>query len=329
MIIVTGGAGFIGSNLVAGLEAQGHKDIVVCDVLGHDDKWRNLAKREIRDVVHPSRLFDYLNNHAHEVEIIYHMGAISSTTETDADLIIDTNFVLSRRLWKWCANHEKRFIYASSAATYGDGTKGFIDNQSIDALKKFQPLNAYGWSKHLFDRRIARAVTDGLEAAPPQWAGLKFFNVYGPNENHKGEQMSVVCKLYPQVMAGASARLFKSHHPDYEDGGQLRDFVWVGDCVDIMVWLYDNPQVSGLYNVGSGAARSFKDLAEATFKAAGREPKINYMDMPENLRGKYQYFTQADMGKLRAAGYDKPLTGLEEGIAQYVQTYLSQDDPYR
>lgn len=329
MIIVTGGAGFIGSNLVAALEAKGHTDIVVCDVLGTDDKWRNLAKREIRDVVHPSRLFDYLNNHAHEVEIIYHMGAISSTTEADADLIIDTNFVLSRRLWKWCANHEKRFVYASSAATYGDGTKGFVDDQSVEALKRLQPLNAYGWSKHLFDRRIARAITDGLEKAPPQWAGLKFFNVYGPNELHKGEQMSVICKLYPQVMAGAAARLFKSHHPDYEDGGQLRDFVWVGDCVNVMLWLYDNPQVSGLYNVGSGKARSFKDLAEATFKAAGKTPKINYTDMPENLRGKYQYFTEADMTKLRAAGYDKPATELEDGIAQYVQSFLSQDDPYR
>lgn len=329
MIIVTGGAGFIGSNLVAALEDRGCQDIVVCDVLGHDDKWRNLAKREIRDVVHPSRLFDYLNNHAHEIDIIYHMGAISSTTETDADLIIDTNFVLSRRLWKWCANHKKRFIYASSAATYGDGSKGFIDDQGVEALKKLHPLNAYGWSKHLFDRRVSRAVTDGVEAAPPQWAGLKFFNVYGPNENHKGEQMSVVCKLYPQVMAGAAARLFKSHHPDYEDGGQLRDFVWVGDCVDVMLWLYDNQNVSGLYNVGSGKARSFKDLAEATFTAAGKTPKINYTDMPETLRGKYQYFTQADMGKLRAAGYDKPLTELEDGVAQCVRNFLSQDDPYR
>lgn len=329
MIIVTGGAGFIGSNLVAGLEDRGFRDIVVCDVLGSDDKWRNLAKREIRDVVHPSRLFDYLNNHAHEIEIIYHMGAISSTTETDADLIVDTNFVLSRRLWKWCANHGKRLVYASSAATYGDGTQEFSDDDSVTGLSRLKPLNAYGWSKHLFDRRIARAVTDGLEPAPPQWAGLKFFNVYGPNENHKGEQMSVVCKLYPQIMAGAAARLFKSHHPDFKDGGQLRDFVWVGDCVDVMLWLYDNPGVNGIFNVGSSKARSFKDLAEAAFKAAGRAPKITYVDMPENLRGKYQYFTQADMAKLRAAGYTKPMTELEDGVTQYVQNYLAKEDQYR
>ncbi len=329
MIIVTGGAGFIGSNLVAGLEEHGCKDIVVCDVMGTEDKWRNLAKREIRDVVHPDRLFDYLNNHAHEIEIVYHMGAVSSTTETDVDLIMDTNFVLSRRLWKWCANHNKRLIYASSAATYGDGNKGFKDDDSVAGLKDLQPLNAYGWSKHLFDRRIARAATDRLEAMPPQWTGLKFFNVYGPNENHKGEQMSVVSKLYPQVVAGAAARLFKSHNKEYTDGGQLRDFVWVGDCVDVMVWLYDHPEVNGLFNIGSGKARSFKDLAEATFKAAGKPSKISYVDMPETLRGKYQYFTEADISKLRAVGYTKPMTELEDGVTQYVQNYLAQDDQYR
>lgn len=329
MIIVTGGAGFIGSNLVAGLEDHGVSDIVVCDVLGTQDKWRNIAKREIRDVVHPDRLFDFLNNHADEIEMVFHVGAISSTTETDADLIIDTNFVTSRRIWKWCWKHNKRLVYASSAATYGDGKHGFKDDQSIEGLKHLMPLNPYGWSKHVFDRRIARVVETNAEPLPPQWAGLKFFNVYGPNEYHKGDQMSVVCKLYPQVVAGAAARLFKSHHPDYQDGGQLRDFVWVGDVVDVMVWFYDNPNVSGLYNVGSGKARSFKDLAESTFKAAGKPSKINYMDMPETLRAKYQYYTQADMTKLRTAGYNKPFTELESGIEKYVRDYLSKADPYR
>lgn len=329
MIIVTGGAGFIGSNLVAGLEEHGCRDIVICDVLGDGDKWRNIAKREIRDIVHPDRLMDYLQTHAGDIEAIFHMGAISSTTEKDADLIIDTNFVLTRRIWKWCGNNNVRLIYASSAATYGDGAQGFKDDSSTGALSALRPLNPYGWSKHVFDRRLARVMEEKIETMPPQWAGLKFFNVYGPNEYHKGEQMSVICKLYPQVMAGAAARLFKSNHPDYEDGGQLRDFVWVGDCVSVMLWLYDNKDVCGLFNVGTGKARSFKDLAEATFKAAGKAPKIHYFDMPENLSRKYQNYTQADVSKLRAAGYQKPFTELEEGTRVYVQNYMSAEDPYR
>ncbi len=329
MIIITGGAGFIGSNLVAGLQGKGESDLVVCDWLGTDDKWHNLAKRELRDIIKPDRLFEYLENHEDKIKAVFHMGAISSTTEKDADLIIETNFDLSRQLWKWCAQKGVRFIYASSAATYGNGDHGFKDDDTPDALATMRPLNAYGWSKHVFDRRISRIIENQSEPCPPQWAGLKFFNVYGPNEYHKGEQMSVICKLYPQVIAGAAARLFKSHHPDYEDGGQLRDFVYVDDCVDVMLWLYDNADINGLFNVGTGKARSFKDLAEATFKAAGMEPKINYIEMPEELRGKYQYFTEADMSKLRAAGYDKPFTELEDGVRAYVQDFMSADDKYR
>ncbi len=333
MIIVTGGAGFVGSNLVAGLEKKGLRDIVVCDLLGEEEKWKNIAKRELRDIVKPERLFEYIERQADSIEAIFHMGAISSTTEWDADKVIENNFTLTRKLWKWCADNNARFIYASSAATYGDGTQGFKDDDAFDALEKLRPLNPYGWSKHLFDRRVSRIVHDAEstknEKLPPQWCGLKFFNVYGPNEYHKGDQMSVACKLYPQVMAGASARLFKSPHPDYEDGGQLRDFVYVGDCVDVMLWLYDHSDVSGLFNVGSGKARSFKDLAESVFTAAGKEPKINYIDMPQELQGKYQYFTQADMSKLRAAGYDKPMTELEEGVRQYVQDFMATEDPYQ
>lgn len=329
MIIVTGGAGFIGSNLVAGLEEAGCRDIVICDTFGSSDKWRNIAKREIRDVVHPDRLMDYLQTHADNIEMVFHMGAISSTTEKDVDLIIDTNFVLSRRIWKWCGNNKVRLVYASSAATYGDGAQGFSDASSPEALSRLHPLNPYGWSKHVFDRRIARVIEEKNEAIPPQWVGLKFFNVYGPNEYHKGEQMSVVCKLYPQVVAGAAAKLFKSNHPDYDDGGQLRDFVWVGDCVDVMVWLYQNKNVNGLFNVGSGKARSFRDLAEATFRAAAKPTKITYIDMPETLALKYQYYTQADVSSLRAAGYAKPFTELEEGVKEYVQHYMASTDPYR
>ena len=328
MIIVTGGTGFIGSNLVAALEAQGEDEIVICDTLGSDDKWRNIAKREIRDIVHPTRLFDYLETHQEKIKAIFHMGAISSTTERDVDLIAETNIVLSRRLWKWCGKNKKRFIYASSAATYGDGDAGFNDVQDSDELSKLSPLNAYGWSKHVFDRRVARVLKEQSEDVPTQWAGLKFFNVYGPNEYHKADQMSVVCKLYPQVAAGASAKLFKSHHPDYEDGGQLRDFIYVKDCVKVMMWLYNNPQVSGLFNVGTGKAQSFKDLAEATFSAAGKEPKITYIDMPESLREKYQYFTQADMNKLRDAGYGEAFMTLEQGVDDYVTNYLATEDAY-
>lgn len=333
MIVVTGGAGFIGSNLVAGLQEKGHNNIVICDRLGADDKWRNVGKREIRDIVKPENLLHYLESRAGHVEAVFHMGAISSTTEWDADLVVENNFTLSRRLWKWCADEGVRFIYASSAATYGDGEAGFSDDDAPEALAKLRPLNPYGWSKHLFDRRTSRIVyndpAEVKEGKPPQWAGLKFFNVYGPNEYHKGEQMSVICKLFPQVIAGASARLFKSHDPDYKDGGQVRDFIYVRDCVDVMLWLYENQNVSGLFNVGTGKGRSFNDLAQAVFSAAGKPPKISYIEMPEELQDKYQYYTQADMGKLRAAGYNKPFTELEDGVKDYIRNFMMAEDPYR
>lgn len=329
MIIVTGGAGFIGSNIVEGLERQGYTDIVICDVLGNDEKWHNIAKRELRDIVHPDNLFHYLEKHKGQIDAIIHMGAISATTETDADLIIETNFVLSRLIWRWCADYQVRFIYASSAATYGDGSAGFNDLEDPENLSKLHPLNAYGWSKHVFDRRNARLIANkDVAGTPPQWVGLKFFNVYGPNEYHKGGQMSVVCGLYPQISNGAAARLFKSYHPDYENGGQLRDFVYVKDCVDVILWLLENKQINGIYNLGTGKARSFKDLATASFTAMGKAPKINYIEMPETLKSKYQYYTQAEMDKLRKAGYTKEFTSLEDGIKDYIQTYLSKADPY-
>lgn len=329
MIIVTGGAGFIGSNIAQRLEEENLSDVVICDVFGSEDKWRNLAKREIRDIVHPDRFWEYVSHNKDEIEAIIHMGAISSTTEYDADLVLDNNFILSRNIWKFCATHDVRLIYASSAATYGDGDEGFVDHQDTEFLSTLRPLNPYGWSKHLFDRRIARIIQDGNEPVPPQWVGLKFFNVYGPNEYHKGGQKSVIAHLYPQVQAGANAKLFKSYHPDYADGGQLRDFVYVRDCVDVVMWFYKNKDKSGIFNVGTGKARSFDDLARATFAAAGKEPKIQYIDMPETLKDKYQYYTQADMTKLREAGYDKPFTELEEGAKDYVQNYLSKSDPYK
>lgn len=330
MIIVTGGAGFIGSNLVAGLEDAGYERIVICDTFGIGDKWRNVSKRHLHNIIPPARLLDYMDEHASEIEMVFHMGAVSSTTEKNADLIVETNFVLTRTLWNWCSRNKVRFIYASSASTYGDGGNGFNDDDSSNFLAKLNPLNPYGWSKHLSDRYVSGIVNKEEEGGiPPQWCGLKFFNVYGPNEYHKGEQMSVICKLYPQISAGATARLFRSDRPEYTDGGQLRDFIYVKDCVNVMLWLYKNPDVNGLFNVGTGKARSFKDLAVASFKASHMPEKIQYIDMPEQLKGKYQYFTEANMSKLVAKGYNLPFTSLEEGVADYIQNYLSKTDPYR
>ena len=328
MYVVTGGAGFIGSNIVWALEQRGYEKIVVVDRMRDGVKWKNIAKRELYDVVHPDDLGDFLECHGDLVKAVFHMGAISSTTETDVDLIMDSNFRLTRDLWEWCADHGVRFIYASSAATYGSGEHGFVDHADQGALAKLSPLNPYGWSKNLFDRRVARMM-DSSEAKPPQWAGLKFFNVYGPNEYHKGTMQSVVSHVFPVASHGDVAKLFKSHHPDYQDGGQLRDFIYVDDCVKVMMWLLDNEDVSGLFNCGTGKARTFKDLAAAVYAALGQDEKIEYIPMPEHLRDKYQYFTQADMSKLRKAGYTADFTELEDGVRAYVQDFLFTDDAYR
>ncbi|MBV16234.1 MAG: ADP-glyceromanno-heptose 6-epimerase [Thalassospira sp.] len=328
MLIVTGGAGFIGSNIVAALEDRGETDIVVVDRLRDGIKWKNIAKRNLRDIIHPDELPVFLEQHSGDVDAIFHMGAISATTETDADKIVANNLKLTTWLWEWCSRHSARLIYASSAATYGDGKQGFDDSFNEGDMAKLAPLNAYGWSKHATDRRFRR-ILDQNGFRPKQWAGLKFFNVYGPNEYHKGGMRSVVSQMFDKLSAGETATLFKSHHPDYEDGGQLRDFVWVGDVVNIIMWLYDHPDVSDLFNVGTGKARSFKDLALSVFDAMGKTPDIKYVPTPESIRDKYQYFTEANMAKLRQAGYDAEMTSLEEGVRCYVQDYLATDDPFR
>jgi ADP-L-glycero-D-manno-heptose 6-epimerase len=328
MFFVTGGAGFIGSNIAAALNALSTTPVVVCDHLRQGQKWQNLAKRDLADLISPDRLFEALEQWRGSVSAIIHMGAVTSTTERDADRMIETNFRLSMWLWTWCTAAEVPFIYASSAATYGDGSRGFDDTATCEGLACYRPLNVYGWSKHLFDRWVACRIAKG-DPMPPQWAGLKFFNVYGPNEYHKGTQGSVIQRLYPEVKAGRPARLFASHHPDYPDGGQLRDFVWIDDCVAVVLWLLEHPNVSGLFNVGSGCARSFADLAVAVFRALGREPMIEYFPMPDDIREQYQYFTEARLDRLRTAGFDAPSTTLEDGVASYVQHFLDTADPYR
>ncbi|MQX36263.1 ADP-glyceromanno-heptose 6-epimerase [Roseospira navarrensis] len=329
MYIVTGGAGFIGSNIVAGLEARGLGPVVISDRLRDGAKWRNIAGRALHDIIRPEDLMDYLEHHRGAVKAIVHMGAISATTETDVDRILVNNFRLSLDLWTWCTRNQTRFLYASSAATYGDGATGFDDDFSPEALARLRPLNPYGWSKHLFDRRV-RADIDAGRVTPPQWAGLKFFNVYGPNEYHKTGQMSVVAQVHPVARRGEPFPLFRSHRPDVPDGGQSRDFVWIEDVVDVVLWLLSSPKVSGLFNLGTGQARSFLDLASAVYRALGREPAIAWRDTPEAIRDKYQYFTQANMDRLRAAGYNQPFTSLEEGVGRYVRDFLEHtDNPYR
>jgi len=327
MYLVTGGAGFIGSNLVAALSDLGEA-VAVCDRMGNDERWRNLAKHEIATLIAPEQLFEWLSKHRGKLTAILHMGAISSTTETNVELIAENNVRLTLDLLQWSTYHRTPFIYASSAATYGDGSAGFDDEFSCDALAKLRPLNAYGWSKQVIDRRIARLHANH-QPLPPQWAGLKFFNAYGPNEYHKGSMKSVIAQNYARVCSGEPLRLFRSYRSEYKDGGQLRDFVYVNDCVNVVLWLLQNPQISGLFNLGTGKARSWLDLGNALFAAAGKDPKIEFIEMPEQLRDKYQYFTEAKMSKLLAAGYNKPFTSLEDGVKEYVTRYLASDDQYR
>jgi ADP-L-glycero-D-manno-heptose 6-epimerase len=326
MLLVTGGAGFIGSNLVAALNDAGRVDVAVCDLLGHDGKWRNLAKRQLVDIVPPAELLDWLKGR--RLDAIIHLGAISETTVTDGDLVIETNFRLSMRLLDWCTAHATPFIYASSAATYGGGAQGFSDDPSMSALKMLRPMNLYGWSKHLFDMAVAERAARS-EKLPPQWAGLKFFNVFGPNEYHKGSMMSVLARRFDDVKAGRPVQLFKSHREGIADGDQRRDFVYVDDVVRVMMWLLATPSVSGIFNVGTGKARSFKDLMVSAYSALGAVPNIQFIDMPESIRGSYQYFTQSDVDRLQRAGYNGGFTTLEDAVDAYVKGFLDSTDRFR
>lgn len=326
MIILTGAAGFIGSNIAADLNEAGHTDLIFVDWLGTSLKWKNIAKRKFADIIFPEEI-DALLDSTRGADAVIHMGANSSTTAVDGDEIVRSNFRMSAKLWRWCTETRTPLIYASSAATYGDGSEGFRDDDGEAALDRLRPLNLYGWSKHAFDRwALDQARRD---SSPPQWAGLKFFNVYGPNEEHKGDMRSLVSKNTSIIAGEQPVRLFKSYKDGFLDGEQLRDFVYVKDCSAVVLWLLEKRSVSGLFNLGTGNARSFRDLMLAVGAAADKAVNIEFIDMPSSIKDQYQYFTEADMTKLRAAGYDAPFYSLEDGVRDYVRTYLLARDIYR
>ncbi|ADV82157.1 ADP-glyceromanno-heptose 6-epimerase [Terriglobus saanensis] len=318
-IVVTGAAGFIGCNTVAELNRRGEERLLLVDELGTDDKWKNLVGLKFDDIVAPD---DFLlrveQDDLKDVRGIVHLGACSSTTERDADYLLQNNYRYTRTLAEWSAKHEVRFVYASSGATYGDGSLGYSDEDAVTPT--LAPLNMYGYSKHMVD---LWALKNGMFQGANPIVGLKYFNVYGPHEEHKGEMRSVVHKSYGQIEREGKVRLFKSYLPGYADGEQKRDFLYVKDAVDVTLYFLEENKVGGLFNCGTGEARTWKSLAQAVFDAMGRESKIEYIEMPETLRGKYQYFTEAKIEKLRAAGYDRKFMSIEEGVREYVQTYLA------
>src|ERR1044072_2359775 len=326
MILVTGGAVFIGSNVIASLHEAGRTDVAVCDTLGSDGKWRNLGKRLIADMVMPTELIRWLEGR--KLDAVIHLGAISDTTATDGDAVMDPNFRMPLKLLDWCTATRTRLIYASSAATYGDGRQGFSDDWSTDALKRFQPMNLYGWSKHLFDLALAERVAR-REKMPPQWAGCKFFNVFGPNEYHKGGRMRLVAEKFDDAKAGKPIQLFKSHRDGVGDGEQRRDFIYVDDAVAGVRCMLEPPQVPGIFNVGTGKARSFKDLITAMYAALGAKPSIEYVDMPPSIRNQHQYFTQAEVANPQRAGYNAGFAPLEDSVRRYVTEFLDREDRYR
>lgn len=325
MIVITGGAGMIGSMIAWHLNTVLNRDdLVIVDRMDHPDQWQNLVHRQYAQYLDKDELFARLHN-ASGVEAVIHMGAISATTERDFNKLVQSNIRYSQQLWDWCAEHGVPLLYASSAATYGGGEQGYSD--AHDAVATLRPLNGYGYSKQFFDQWALRQQAQG-RPCPPRWYGFKFFNVYGPNEYHKQRMASVALHTFNQFREHGTMQLFRSHLEGYEDGMQLRDFVYVKDAAAVVCHFLQQAAPSGLYNIGTGKARAFRDLATAVMHSMDREPSITYIDMPTDLHGKYQYFTEADMRKLRAAGYTHPFHSLEDGVRDYVQHYLMQADPY-
>ena len=321
MIIVTGAAGFIGSCLVSRLNAEGLEDLILVDDFSDEKKNRNLERKHYKQRIHRDEFISWFAEHAKSVEAVFHIGARTDTTEFDKAIFDKLNVNYSKDIWKICTAHNIPLIYASSAATYGLGESGYEDNHAV--VSKLKPLNPYGESKNEFDKWVL-----AQQKTPSHWYGLKFFNVYGPNEYHKSRMASVIFHAFNQINANGGMKLFRSHNPDYKDGEQLRDFIYVKDVIEVCVFLYKNHPASGLYNLGTGKARSFLDLAKGTFKAMGKEENISFIDTPIDIRDKYQYFTEANMAKLKAAGYKKEFYSLEDGILDYVQNYLSKEAYY-
>ena len=320
MILVTGGAGFIGSAIVAELNARGVDDILIVDILGRDQRWKNLRNLRYADYMEADDFSEMVSDADLDINLdaVIHMGACSDTTEADCSYLVKNNYEFSKLLAGWALEMDARFIYASSAATYGNGEKGFADDE--DALDTLRPLNMYGYSKHMFDLWCRQ------QGLLNRFVGVKYFNVFGPNEYHKAGMRSFIIKAFEQINETGGVKLFKSHRPDYTDGGQLRDFIYVKDAVDMTLFFLEKQDIGGIFNVGTATARNWNDLANATFAAMGIEPKIEYIDMPDILRDKYQYFTQATTDKLRAAGYEKDTTTLEAAVTDYVQNYLIKDE---
>lgn len=318
MIVVTGAAGFIGSCLVSRLNTDGNTDLVLVDDFSKKEKSTNYSSKKYSKLIERSEFLTWFQANASSVNYVFHIGARTDTTEFDKNIFDELNVNYTKAIWEICSQNKIGISYASSAATYGLGEFGYDDDES--KIPQLKPLNPYGDSKNNFDIWALRQAQDGKQ--PPVWQGFKFFNVYGPNEFHKGRMASVIFHAFNQINEKGLVKLFRSHNPKYKDGGQLRDFIYVKDLVDVLVFAYKNKIKNGIYNLGSGTARTFLDLANATFKALNKEPKIEFIDTPIDIRDKYQYFTEANMKKLAEAGYKKPFTSLEEGVTDYVKNYL-------